>query len=360
LFKNSEALEKVHNIKEIALDKTGTITKGEPKVKKIHISENFKREVKDPNSGWFSEIETKAKNTNPQNIFLQYAASVEKNSEHPLAKAVVDHAENEKLTLLKCDNFEALPGNGVKGSVKNKKIIMGSIKLIQDLKINTDEFTQAQSELENKANTVLWLAIDNQVVGLIAIADTIKEFSLEAVRELKQLQIQVSMITGDNEFTAKEIARKVAIEKIYAQVMPEEKNIVVKNIQEKTKGFVGMVGDGINDAPALAQADVGIAMGSGTDVAIETADIALMGNDLRSITQMIRLSKATMRTIKQNLFWAFIYNIILIPIAAGVLYPIPEVPQFLRSLHPVLAALAMAFSSVSVVLNSLRLKTVKI
>ena len=345
LFKNSEALEKVHKLKSIALDKTGTITSGKPKVNEIIVSKNFSAQIKDSNA---------------KNVLLQLAASVENNSEHPLAKAVVDFAKNENLQMSQCTDFKALPGNGVVGRIENNQILIGNYDLMQDYKKNTSELESEQQRLEESANTVLWIASGNDTIGLIAISDAIKENSANAVSELKKIGLQVSMITGDNESTANDIAKQVGIDKIFARVLPEEKNEVIKQLQSEADGLVGMVGDGINDAPALAQADVGIAMGSGTDVAIETADITLMGNDLRSVPQVIRLSKATMRTIKQNLFWAFIYNLILIPIAAGILYPFPEAPQFLRSLHPVLAALAMAFSSVSVVMNSLRLKTVKI
>jgi P-type Cu+ transporter len=345
LFKNSEALEKVHKLKSIALDKTGTITSGKPKVNEIIVSKNF--------SAMFEDSNTK-------DSLLQLVASVENNSEHPLAKAVVDYAKNENLQMSQCSDFKALPGNGVIGKIGNNQILIGNFNLLQDYKISTNELESEQQRLEENANTVLWVASGNETIGLIAISDTIKENSAKAVSELKQLGLQVSMITGDNESTANQIAKQIDIDKVFSRVLPEEKNEVIKKLQSKANGLVGMVGDGINDAPALAEADVGIAMGSGTDVAIETADITLMGNDLHSVPQVISLSKATMRTIKQNLFWAFIYNIILIPIAAGILYPFPDAPQFLRSLHPVLAALAMAFSSVSVVMNSLRLKTVKI
>lgn len=354
LFKNSEALEKANKLKSIALDKTGTITSGEPKVNEIIVTEKFK------NPGWLSEVEAINLNSNPKNTILQLAASVENNSEHPLAKAVVKASQNKELKLINCEDFKALPGNGVTAKIKNKSVLIGNKRLMHDNNIKTDEFDSSHKRLQEKANTVLWVAFENEVIGLIAISDSIKETSIKAVEELKHLDLQVSMITGDNDTTANEIAKQVGIKKVFSQVLPDEKNTVVKNIQQETTGLVGMVGDGINDAPALALADVGIAMGSGTDVAIETSDITLLGNDLRSVSQVIRLSKSTMRTIKQNLFWAFIYNIILIPIAAGILYSFPQAPQFLRSLHPVLAALAMAFSSVSVVMNSLRLKTAKI
>jgi len=360
LFKNSETLEKANKLKSIALDKTGTITTGKPKVNEIVVSQQFKNEITKENYRWLSEVKAMTSGNNLQDIILQIAASIENNSEHPLAKAVVEEANIRKIKLIKLENFKALPGNGVTGCIGKNDVLIGSFKLMQDSKIDISELESLYLELEKKANTVLWVALDKKNIGFIAISDTVKETSKTAISELKNLGLQVSIITGDNESVANNIAGQIGVEKIFALVLPDEKDKVIKQLQNESEGIIGMVGDGINDAPALAQADVGIAMGSGTDVAIETADITLMGNDLRSVAQVIRLSKATMRTIKQNLFWAFIYNIILIPIAAGVMYPFEDIPLFLRSLHPVLAALAMAFSSISVVMNSLRLKTVKI
>jgi len=345
LFKNSEVLEKANKLKSIALDKTGTITSGTPTLNEIVILKQFDNKYQDSDA---------------EKTLLHFAASLENNSEHPLAKAVVNAAKNENLELNVCSDFKALPGNGVSGRIDNYQILIGSNKLMQDSQIDTNEFESIQMQLEEKANTVLWIAVDDEAIGLISISDAVKASSAKAVEELKGLGLQVSMITGDNQSAANEIAQQVGIDNVFAKVLPEDKNKVIKQLRKNNTGIVGMVGDGINDTPALAQADVGIAMGSGTDVAIETADITLMGNDLRSLYQVIRLSKATMRTIKQNLFWAFIYNIVLIPIAAGILYPFTDTPQFLRSLHPVLAALAMAFSSVSVVMNSLRLKRISI
>jgi len=360
LFKNSEALEKVNKIRSIALDKTGTITTGKPQVNEIYVSQQFKEEITNKNYRWLSEVEAKSSDNNLRDIILQIAASIENNSEHPLAKAVVEDTKNKNLSLLESKVFKALPGNGVTGRIENSEVLIGSFMLMQDSKIDTSGLESLYRELEKKANTVLWIALDNKVIGLIAISDAVKESSITAISDLKNLGLQVSMITGDNESVANNTANQIGIENIFSQVLPDEKNQIIEHLQHDNNGIVAMVGDGINDAPALAQADVGIAMGSGTDVAIETADITLMGNDLRSVPQVIQLSKSTMRTIKQNLFWAFIYNIILIPIAAGVLYPFEDIPHFLRSLHPVLAALAMAFSSVSVVMNSLRLKTLKV
>jgi len=210
--------------------------------------------------------------------------------------------------------------------------------------------------LQSEAKTVVWVAVDGEAVGLIGIADTLKPGSEEAGHQMHQLGLTVVMMTGDNDATARKIAEQVGIDRVLSEVLPGEKAAQIQKLQTESKGLVGMVGDGINDAPALAQADVGIAIGTGTDVAMETADVTLMRGDLRSVPQAIALSKATLRTIKQNLFWAFFYNVVLIPVAAGVLYPFAALPGALRSLHPILAALAMAFSSVTVVTNSLRLK----
>jgi Cu+-exporting ATPase len=219
------------------------------------------------------------------------------------------------------------------------------------------EGLEAEAErLQSEAKTVVWVAVDGEAMGLIGIADTLKPGSKEAVRQMHQLGLTVIMMTGDNAATARKIAEQVGINRVLSEVLPGEKASQIQKLQSESKGLVGMVGDGINDAPALAQADVGIAIGTGTDVAMETADVTLMRGDLRSVPQAIALSKATLRTIKQNLFWAFFYNVVLIPVAAGVLYPFAALPGALRSLHPILAALAMAFSSVTVVTNSLRLK----
>ena len=325
LFKNSEALELAHKLKVVVLDKTGTVTTGEPTVTDIIVvDEGFKEE----------EI-------------LRFAASAERGSEHPLGEAIVKFAKH--LQLSEPQNFKAISGHGIVAMVDNRQVALGNQKLEESKKVS-----KIREDLQAQAKTVINISIDNQLVGLIAIADTVKTSSKEAVEELHKLGLQVLMLTGDNQATAEAIAKEVGIERVLAGVLPDGKANAIKTLQ--SNGLVAMVGDGINDAPALAQADVGIAIGTGTDIAMETADVTLMRGDLRTVSEAIALSKATMRTIKQNLFWAFGYNVVLVPIAMGVLYPFTALPMMLRSLHPALAAGAMAFSSVSVVMNSLRLR----
>jgi Cu+-exporting ATPase len=335
LFKNSEALEQAHQLKVIVLDKTGTITTGQPSVTDILVGQTG-----------FDE-----------NDILRLAASAERGSEHPLGEAIVQSALERELSLAEPQQFEAISGQGILATVEEQRVVLGNQWLLEAFEENP--FLQSEiNRLQAEAKTVIRVAIENQAVGLIAVADTIKEGSKEAVAEMHRLGLQVFMLTGDNHATAKAIAKEVGIDRVLACVLPEVKKNEIKGLQSKYPGLVAMVGDGINDAPALAQADVGIAIGTGTDVAMETADVTLMRGDLRAVSQAIALSKATMRIIKQNLLWAFAYNILLIPIAMGVLYPFETLPTMLRSLHPALAAGAMAFSSVSVVMNSLRLKKV--
>ena len=335
LFKNSEALEQAHKLKIIVLDKTGTVTTGQPSVTDIIVGQ-----------AGLSE-----------NEILRLAASAERGSEHPLGEAIVQSAYQQGLSLVEPQKFEAISGQGILATVEQRQLVLGNQRLLETFE-KADFFQSEINRLESEAKTVIRVAIDNQPVGLIAVADTIKEGSKEAVAEMHRLGLQVIMLTGDNQATARAIAKAVGIDRVLAGVLPDDKANEIKRLQEKH--LVAMVGDGINDAPALAQADVGIAIGTGTDVAMETADVTLMRGDLRAVSQAISLSKATMRTIKQNLFWAFGYNILLIPIAMGVLYPFTTLPWMLRFLHPALAAGAMAFSSVSVVMNSLRLRKVQL
>ncbi|MBS3176980.1 copper-translocating P-type ATPase [Candidatus Woesearchaeota archaeon] len=335
LIKGGEALETTHKIKHIIFDKTGTITHGKPIVTEIVPLQNQ------------SEKE-----------IMVIAASLEKNSEHPLAEAIVKHAEENKIDLCALSNFQAIPGKGISGSVidknrnlKNKKVkyYLGNMTLCKENKINIT-FENKISELENQGKTVMILTDDKKPLALIAVADTMKENVVSAMRKLKQMGITPYMITGDNERTAKAIAHKAGIEHIFANVLPHEKAEHVKRLQQHGKK-VAMVGDGINDAPALAQADVGIAMSSGTDVAMESGSIVLMKNDIQDVIRAIILSKQTMSKIKQNMFWALVYNVLGIPIAAGALYPFTG-----WLLSPIIAGGAMALSSVSVVGNSLLLK----
>ena len=337
LFKNSEALERALNLSVIVFDKTGTITVGQPSVTDIIAGKGT-----------------------TENEILKMAASVERHSEHPLAEAIVSAAKEKEIVLGEPKDFKAIPGKGVHALIEEHNVILGNTKLMNKKIANADKYIDEANRLESEAKTVVFLAVDGKVRGLIAIADTLKHDSPQAISLLKNSGLKTVMITGDNETTALSIARQTGIDEVMAEVLPGEKAEQIKILQLDNESKVAMVGDGINDAPALAQADIGIAIGTGTDVAIETADITLMRGSLISIVRALKLSKATMATIKQNLFWAFFYNIILIPIAAGVLYPFTFAPDFLCSLHPVLAALAMAFSSVTVVMNSLRLRRVSL
>src|SRR3989344_2351128 len=333
LIKDAESLEIAHKVDTVIFDKTGTLTKGKPEVTNV-IS-----------------LESK---TYPRQIVLQLAASVEKVSEHSLAEAVVKKGEAEKIRLEEVVKFQAIAGHGVEGIIGKKRVIFGNRRLIEKEKISYIEALEQIEQLESEGKTVMLLGIDGKLAGLIAVADTLKDTASEGVRALQELGIEVVMITGDNKATANAIAGQVGIKRILAEVLPDQKESEVRKIQAEGKR-VAMVGDGINDAPALAASDVGIAMGSGTDVAIEAADITLINKDLRTVVQAINLSKKTMRTIRLNLFWAFGYNIVLIPVAMGILYPF-----FGLLLSPILASVAMASSSISVVGNSLLLRRVRI
>lgn len=324
LFKNSEALENAHRLKVITLDKTGTITRGEPTVTDVV-----------PGNG-FDETQV-----------LTLAASAERGSEHPLGKAIVRAAKDHQLKLFNPEQFEAESGRGIRASIDGQQVVVGSPRYIRESGVNTEVLDTAITSLQTKARTAVLIVIDDILAGVIGIADTVKEGSQEAIAGLKGLGLEVVMITGDNQQTADAIAREVGIDRVFAEVLPGDKVAVVKQLQAEGKR-VAMVGDGVNDAPALAQADVGIAIGTGTDIAMEASDVTLISGDLRGVARAIQLSKMTLRTIYQNLFWAFVYNIILIPVA------------MMGWLIPMFAAGAMAFSSVFVVSNSLRLRGRKI
>jgi Cu+-exporting ATPase len=350
LFKNSAALEQAEKITAVVLDKTGTITRGEPAVTDVVVSNQYS--VVSDQSGMNREYAT-------TDYLLQLAASAERGSEHPLGEAIVRSAQAKGLALSMPAAFEAIVGQGIAADVDGHKVLLGNLRLMEQEQVQLNGLVPKAKQLQDEAKTAMWLAVDGQASALIAVADTIKDGSKEAVQAMQNLGLTVVMMTGDNQATAEAIAREVGIERVFAEVLPGEKASHVAKLQ--AEGYkVAMVGDGINDAPALAQADVGLAIGTGTDVAMETADVTLMRGDLRSVPQAIRLSKATMRNIKQNLGWAFGYNIALIPIAAGILAPFAWAPDFLRQLHPILAAGAMAISSISVVSNALRLKSLKL
>jgi len=333
LFKNSEALERAAALKTVVLDKTGTITEGQPAV---------------------TEIVPLSVEKESEEALLGLAASVEQGSEHPLGRAIVAEAKHRNATLEPPQNFKAYGGDGVEARIGASMVRVGKPGWMETEGVDLAEVREAIDGLQSQGKTVMAVAEDGRTKGVIAVSDRVKPDSEQAVDQLRHQHLQVVMLTGDNAQTARAIAEPLGIVDIVSEVRPEEKALRVKDIQT-TGRSVAMVGDGINDAPALAQADVGMAIGTGTDVAIETGDVILSSGSLKGVPRAIQLSRATMLTIRQNLFWAFIYNIILIPLAAGVLYPFDGMPEFLRQLHPILAALAMSLSSVTVVSNSLRL-----
>jgi Cu+-exporting ATPase len=320
-------LETAHHLKFVIFDKTGTITKGIPEVTDIIPLDDKTSEKK----------------------VLEIAASLEKASEHPLADAIVAKAIQQHVSALRPKNFKAIPGHGIQAELNGKKYFLGNAKSLEKKGIAIGSVKKKMVSLEEQGKTVMLLADTKKALGLIAAADGIKETSREAVQQLQKLGIEVYLITGDNERTARAIAQQAGIPNVFAEVLPQDKANYVKQLQQK--GKVAMVGDGINDAPALAQANIGIAMGSGTDVAMETGNVVLMQNNLADVARAIRLSRLTISKIKQNMFWALFYNVIAIPVAAGVFYL-----SFGILLSPIIAGGAMALSSVSVVSNSLLLK----
>lgn len=330
LIKSAEALETAHKIQTVVLDKTGTITEGKPKVTEIVVNSNINK-----------------------NELLKIAASIEKPSEHPLADAIVEKAKKENITLLDVDNFISITGKGIKAEINNKSYYAGNLSLMKENNIDYSKFEKIINDLAKKGKTPLCFSDDSILLGVIAVADTIKPTSKKAIEEFKNMGINIVMLTGDNKNTAEAIRKELNIDKVIAEVLPQDKEKEVRKIQESGKK-VAMIGDGINDAPALARADVGIAIGAGTDIAIESADIVLMKSDLLDGVTTIKLSKAVIKNIKENLFWAFFYNAIGIPLAAGVFYNILG-----WKLNPMFGAFAMSLSSVCVVSNALRLKLFK-
>ncbi|HET6797658.1 MAG TPA: heavy metal translocating P-type ATPase, partial [Gemmatimonadales bacterium] len=331
LIKGGESLERAGHIDVVVLDKTGTVTEGRPAVELVRV-------VRDGLD---------------QRGLLQLAASIERQSEHPLGEAIIRAAEEQNIPLRPVTEFEVSTGKGVLGAVNGNWVGVGNAKLMAELGVGQADLRKEAEQLSSEGKTAMYVSVDGQIAGLIAVADPIRPTSREAVMRLKRLGLQVVMLTGDDRRTAKSVAGSIGVERVVAEVLPERKLDEIRRIQENGR-VVAMVGDGLNDAPALAQADVGVAMGTGTDVALESGSVTLMRSDLLGVVDAIGLSRQTMRIIRQNLFWAFVYNVIGIPIAAGVLYPKSGV-----LLSPAIAAAAMAASSLSVVANSLRLRNYK-
>jgi Cu+-exporting ATPase len=331
LFKNAEAIEFMRKVDTLVVDKTGTLTEGKPKLVSVHPAPGFD--------------ETK---------LLHLAASLELASEHPLAAAIVSGAKDRKIELARTEAFEALAGKGVKARVDGVLVLLGNRALMDDSGVNVDALAQAAESGRAEGQTVMFVGVDGKAAGLIGVADPIKGSTAEAVRQLHDDKVRIVMMTGDSKTTAEAVAKKLGIDEVIAGVLPADKARHIEELQKKGR-FVAMAGDGINDAPALAQAQVGIAMGTGTDVAIQSAGVTLIKGDLRGIMRARSLSRATMRNIKENLVFAFLYNALGVPIAAGVLYPLTGL-----LLSPMLAATAMSFSSVSVVANALRLRRVRL
>ena len=332
LIKNAEVLEKMNTVDILIIDKTGTITEGKPSVEKVIATSAVK--------------ETK---------LVHYIASLNQYSEHPLAEAIVNYGKSKKVSISKVNDFEAITGKGVIGTVGDKKVALGNAKLLEQFSIVITESLAKEVKAEQEqGKTVSYITVENEAVGYVTIFDAIKKTSQKAIKELQNNGVEVIMLTGDNKNTAKAVAEQLNIKHYKAECLPEDKLKEIIILQQQGK-IVAMAGDGINDAPALAQSDVGIAMGNGTDVAIESATITLVKGDLQGIVKAKKLSHGVVKNIKQNLFFAFVYNVVGVPIAAGVLYPI-----FGLLLSPMIAALAMSFSSVSVIANALRLRNIKI
>ena len=333
LIKGGDSLESAYKIDTVVFDKTGTITEGKPEVTDVIILNESKIEKEE---------------------IISFVASAEKISEHPLGESIVRYAENKNIKLKNVDKFENVVGKGIKSEIDNNIVIIGNKKIICDEKIDLNDYDDKVEALSKKGKTPIYVAINSKLEAIIGVADVVKESSKEAIEKLHEMNIKTVMLTGDNEKTAEAIAKNVGIDTVVSDVLPEEKAKAIENLQKEGK-FVAMVGDGINDAPALAKADIGIAIGNGTDIAIESADVVLMRNSILDVPKAIRLSRETIKNIKQNLFWAFGYNTIGIPIAAGVLYIFGG-----PLLNPMIGAAAMSLSSVSVVSNALRLKTIKL
>jgi Cu+-exporting ATPase len=331
LFKNAEAIESLRKVDTLVVDKTGTLTEGKPRLAAVKPAPGFE--------------ETR---------LLQLAASVERASEHPLAAAIVAGAETRGIAFLSIENFESVTGKGVQAQVERARVLLGNRRLLEDASVDPISLAAEAEAMRADGQTVMFVAVDGKLAGLIGVADPIKATTLEAIEQLHNEGIRIVMLTGDSRTTAQAVAGKLKIDEVIAEVLPGDKRGAIERLQKEGR-FVAMAGDGINDAPALAQAQVGIAMGTGTDVAMESAGVTLVSGDLRGILRALRLSRAAMRNIRQNLFFAFVYNALGVPIAAGALYP-----AFGLLLSPMIAAAAMSFSSVSVIGNALRLRSTKL
>jgi Cu+-exporting ATPase len=331
LFKNAEALEVLRKVDTLLVDKTGTLTEGKPQLQTVVAADGFKEEE-----------------------LLRLAASLEKGSEHPLAEAMLNGAKQKGITLADVQNFNSVTGKGVSGKVDGRPMALGNVKILDDLKVEAGIFKDKAESLRLEGQTVMFIVVEGKIAGLLGVADPIKDSTPEAIDSLQKMGLKVLMVTGDSQTTAEAVAKKLNLDGVVAGVLPEGKVDVVKKLQAEGR-IVAMAGDGVNDAPALALAQVGIAMGTGTDVAMQSAGVTLVKGDLKGIERAICLSRYAMKNIHQNLFFAFIYNALGVPLAAGVLYPF-----FGILLSPVLAGAAMSFSSVSVILNSLRIKNIKL
>ncbi len=330
LFKNAEAIEVMRKVDTLVVDKTGTLTEGKPKVVALEAAPGFETSL------------------------LRFAGSLEQGSEHPLAAAIVEGAKSREVALVTASDFSSVTGKGVTGTVESHLAALGNAKLMEDLHVDFTVFAAKAEVMRAEGQTVMFVSVDGQLAGLIGVADPIKTTAAAALRELRDEGIRVVMLTGDAKTTASAVAKKLAIDEFIAEVLPEQKAQTVKRLQAEGR-VVAMAGDGVNDAPALAQAQVGIAMGTGTDVAMKSSGVTLVKGDLQGIARALRLSRATIRNVKQGLFFAFIYNVLGVPVAAGVLYP-----AFGLLLSPMLAAVAMSLSSVSVIVNALRLRRMKL
>jgi P-type Cu+ transporter len=331
LVRNAEALELLHKVETLIVDKTGTLTEGKPKLTRIIAANGY------------SETEV-----------LQLAASLEQASEHPLASAIIQEAKKRNVDFEKVDEFESIAGKGVRGTIAGRHVLAGNAALLKANEIAVDELAALAGALPNEGQSIIFVAIDGKPAGVLAVADPVKSSTPEAVNLLHSEHLRIAMVTGDNRATALAVAKRLGIDDVEAEVLPHEKAEIVKKLRSGGH-VVAMAGDGVNDAPSLAAADVGIAMGTGTDIALESAGVTLVHGDLRGIVRALRLSRVTMRNIRQNLFFAFVYNVVGVPIAAGVLYP-----SFGILLSPMIASAAMTFSSVSVIANALRLRKVQL